>query len=62
MCYTYGPLFGLILLTGLGGVLGIQIQRRLAFAPPPSSARRPARSAKPIFADSCRESLAISAA
>jgi hypothetical protein len=26
--YTYGPLFGLILLIGLGGIFGIQIQRR----------------------------------
>jgi len=26
--YTYGPLFGLILLTGLGGVLGVRVRRR----------------------------------
>jgi hypothetical protein len=26
--YTYGPLFGLILLIGLGGIFGVQIQRR----------------------------------
>jgi len=26
--YTYGPLFGLILLTGLGGILGVRIRRR----------------------------------
>jgi hypothetical protein len=26
--YTYGPLFGLILLTGLGGVFGIRVRRR----------------------------------
>jgi hypothetical protein len=25
--YTYGPLFGLILLTGLGGILGVRIRR-----------------------------------
>ncbi len=28
MFCTYGPLFGLILLTGLGGILGVRIRRR----------------------------------
>jgi hypothetical protein len=32
VCYTYGPLFALILLTGLGGMLRIR-RRRLTWSP-----------------------------
>src|SRR4029077_7946425 len=40
--YTYGPLFGLIMLTGLGGVLRLRLRRRrlprLSLSPPPGGA------------------------